>query len=299
MSILLPTFHSASNKIDVNDQRQSKSKKRQGRMGNQHIQNTQSYSSFNQPISEASTSEDRFLRLNRYEYKSTTSQSSIRKLSLFETVRNNSNWSRPRLIHCPCHACHCSLDPSGLLGHYLRDHLHGMGVPFAEVRPEQKVSLCCHISSLEHDVNTLLGVFGYRRSGLNPLKCARNNHLPAEYRQYSQHGVLMVFGCRTQHSLLWHRKPAMDDVLAVWVSTPLQDVSVCIRLLVQAEQSSRSYSKHLKARSVCATQDCKEFIKTDSNSILISFADLRGLMDLDVWQQLITVDLKILGEQIK
>ncbi|XP_022220196.2 uncharacterized protein LOC111072558 [Drosophila obscura] len=294
MSVLLPTFHSASNKTDSSDPKQRHKRRKR------HIQDTQSYSSVKLPISEASTSEVRFLRLNRYEYKSITSQSSLQNSSLFETARNKSNWSQLRLIRCPCHACQCSLEPSGLLGHYLRDHLHGMGLPFVEMRPEKKTSLCCHVSSLEHDVNTLLGVFGYRRAGLNPLKCARNTHLPAEYRQYSQHGVLMVFGCRTQHSLLWHRKPAVDEVLAVWVTTPLQDVTVSLRLQVQAAQSSRCYSKPLKARPVSATQDCKEFIKTDRNAILISVEDLRGLMaNVDVWQQLLTVELKLLGEQKK
>ncbi|SPP85729.1 Hypothetical predicted protein [Drosophila guanche] len=263
-----------------------------------HVKETHSYASVNFPISEAkaSTSEDDFLRMNRYEYKSITSQPSIKKSSLLGTARNNSNCSRLRLISCPCHACQCSLDASDLLGHYIRDHQHGMGLPFVELGPENKASMSCHVRSLEHDVNTLLGVFGYRRPGLNPLKCARNTHLPSEYRKYSQHGVLMVFGCRTQHSLLWHRKPDIDDVLVIWVTTPLQNASVSLRLLVQAGPSL-SYYKTVKARPASATQDCKEFIKTDSNAMLMGVDDLRGLMDLDVWQQLLKVELKLLGKQ--
>ncbi|BFF93818.1 uncharacterized protein DMAD_11595 [Drosophila madeirensis] len=292
MSILLPTFYSASKKTDSSDIKQRH--KRSGR----HVQETQSYASVNLPISkdEALASEDGFLRLNRYEYKSITSQPSIKKSSQFETARNNSNCSHLRLIPCPLHACQCSLDPSGLLGHYIMDHQHGMGLPFVELGPEKKASMSCHVSSLEHDVNTLLGVFGYRRTGVNPLKCARNTHLLSEYRKYSQHGVLMVFGCRTQHSLLWHRKPAIDDVLVIWVTTPLQSASVSLRLQVQAGPS-RGYYKAVKARPASATQDCKTFIKTDSNAILIGVDDLRGLMELDVWQQLLKVELKLLGEQ--
>ncbi|XP_017047913.1 uncharacterized protein LOC108092706 [Drosophila ficusphila] len=292
----------STSKANQDGDRRSRSQKRQERR-KQRLQEMQSllytkhFSNCRLPIPVASSSEEQLLHLKRLENLTETPRS--RRIPLFVLPHSSSPWARMSLVPCPCQECKCFMEPCGLLGHYLRDHLPGMGVPFFELEAGKKATLTCHFSSLESDINSLLGVYGYRRTGLNPLKCHRNTHLPAEYRQYSQHGALMVFACRTAHSMLWQKKRVKCDVLALWVSTPLQDVSIKLRLLVQPAKSPRYYSKLIKARSIfpwSANQPCSEFIKTDSNVILISFEDLRELMDLDVCQQLLTVELKVISE---
>ncbi|XP_016962089.1 uncharacterized protein LOC108032649 [Drosophila biarmipes] len=275
--------------------RQQKRKQRLQEM--QSLLYTKHFSNCRLPVSVASSSDEQLLQLKRF--GSLTEPPSSRRNPLFVIPSNDSPWARLRLVACPCHGCRCSVEPSALLGHYLSDHLPGLGVPFFELQMGKKVSLSCHISSMERDVNTLLGVYGYRRTGLNPLKCHRNTHLPAEYRHFSQHSALMIFGCRTAHSVLWERKRVKHEVLAIWVTSPLQGVAITLRLLVQPAKSPRYYSKQIKARPILpwtANQPCSEFIKTDSNVILISFEDLRQLMDLDVWQQMLTVELKVVSE---
>ncbi|XP_016998526.3 uncharacterized protein [Drosophila takahashii] len=275
--------------------RQEKRKQRLLEM--QSLLYTKHFSNCRLPVSVASNSEEHLLQLKRF--GSLTEPPSSRRSPLFVIPSSDSPWARLRLVACPCQGCRCSLEPSALLGHYLSDHLPGMGVPFFELEMGKKVSLTCHISGLESEVNTLLGVYGYRRTGLNPLKCHRNTHLPAQYRHLSKHSALMVFACRTTHSVLWERRRIKQEVLAIWVTTPLQGVAISLRLLVQPAKSVRYYSKQIKARPILpwtANQKCSEFIKTDSNVIIISFDDLRPLMDLDVWQQMLTVELKVVSE---
>ncbi|KAH8334012.1 hypothetical protein KR059_005541, partial [Drosophila kikkawai] len=283
----------SSDAMSRNQKRQERRKQR--RQDIQHLLYTKHFSNCRLPISVASSSEEQLLR-----FGSLTSAPSERRSKLFVISPSKSPWDRLRLVPCPIQGCCCSLDSSALLGHYLSDHLPGLGIPFGELVTGKRVSLSCHVSSLENDVHNLLGVFGYRRTGLNPLKCPRNTHLPAEYRQFSQHGALLVFACRTQHSMLWQTKEGTKhDVLAIWASTPLQDAVISLRLLVQPANSARYYTKQVRARPIrswSARQSCGEFIRTDSNVILISFEDLRQLMDLDVPQQLLTVELKVVGE---
>ncbi|KAH8279746.1 hypothetical protein KR054_003804, partial [Drosophila jambulina] len=286
----------SSDAMSRNQKRQERRKQR--RQDVQHLLYTKHFSNCRLPVSVASSSEEQLLRLGRF--GSLTSPPSERRSKFFVNSPSKSPWDRLRLVPCPIEGCRCSLDPSSLLSHYLSDHLPGLGIPFVELVTGKRVSLSCHVSSLECDVHTLLGVFGYRRTGLNPLKCLRNTHLPAEYRQFSQHGALLVFACRTQHSMLWQTKGGTKhDVLAIWASTPLQDVVISLRLLVQPANAARYYTKQVRARPIqpwSARQSCGEFIRTDSNVILISFEDLRQLMDLDVSQQLLTVELKVVGE---
>lgn len=286
----------SSEAMSRNRRRQERRKQRQQDM--QRLMYTKHFSNCRLPVSVASSSDEQLLRLGRV--GSLTAPPSERRSTLFVNSSSNSPWDRLRLVPCPLQGCRCSLDPSALLGHYLSDHLPALGIPFAELGTGKRVSLSCHVSSLDTDVHTLLGVYGYRRTGLNPLKCTRNTHLPAEYRQFSQYGTLLVFACRTQHSMLWQAKGGKKhDVLAIWASTPLQDVVISLRLLVQPANSARYYSKQVRARPIqpwSGKQSCGEFIRTDSNVVLISFEDLRPLMDLDVPQQLLTVELKVVGE---
>lgn len=238
---------------------------------------TRRFSNYRLPMAAAvaSYSEEQLLRLDSYQSFTAPPSDRAGRSPLFVVQPSNSPWARLHMVACPCSGCRCSL------------HISMIG---------RRFSLSCHFSSLESDVNTLLGVFAYRRHGLNPLKCQRNTHLPAKYRHYSQHDALMVFACRTQHSMLWQQRKTKNDVLAIWVSTPLQTATISMRLTVQAEKSSSFYSKELKARPIHPdSRPCKEFIRTDNNVMLISFDDLRGLMDLDVWQQMLMVDMKVLG----
>uniref|UniRef100_A0A6P4ESD1 Uncharacterized protein LOC108042377 isoform X1 n=1 Tax=Drosophila rhopaloa TaxID=1041015 RepID=A0A6P4ESD1_DRORH len=284
-----------SDGMSRNRKRQERRKQRLQEM--QGLLYSKHFSNCRLPVLVASSSEEQLLQLKRFE--SITEPPSNRRSPLFVIPPSNSPWARLRLVPCPCQGCRCSIDPSALLGHYLNDHLPFMGVPFFELEAGKVTSLTCHFSSLEKDVNTLLGVYGYRRTGLNPLKCHRNTHLPAHYRQFSQHSPLFIFACRTAHSMLWQRKRVDQEVLAIWVATPMQGMVITLRLLVQPTKSSRYYSKQIKARPIVpwsANQPCSEFIKTDSNVVLISFDDLRQLMDLDVWQQMLTVELKVIGE---
>ncbi|KAH8251186.1 hypothetical protein KR032_002018, partial [Drosophila birchii] len=287
---------SSSDAMSRNQKRQEKRKQR--RQNIQHIMYTKHFSNCRLPVMVKSSSDEQLQRLSQF--GSLTSPPSDRRSKLFVISPSKSPWDRFRLVPCPIQGCHCSQDPSALLSHYLSDHLPGLGIPFVQLVMGKRVSLSCHVSSLESDVHTLLGVFGYRRTGLNPLKCPRNTNLPAEYRQFSQHGVLLVFACRTQHSMLWQTKEGTKhDVLAIWASTPLQNVDISLRLLVQPANSARYYTREVRARPIqswSARQSCGEFIRTDSNVILISFEDLRPLMDLDVPQQLLTVELKVVGE---
>ncbi|XP_017132522.1 uncharacterized protein LOC108149442 [Drosophila elegans] len=283
----------STNGLSRNRKRQERRKQRLQEM--QGLLYSKHFSNCRLPVS---SSEQQLLRLKRFE-SLTDPPSRSRRSPLSMSPSSDSPWARLRMVPCPCQGCRCSLEPSALLGHYLSDHLPGMGVPFTELEAGRVTSLTCHFSSLEKDVNTLLGVYGYRRTGLNPLKCHRNIHLPAEYRQFSQHSPLMIFACRTEHSLLWKRSRVNQEVLAIWVATPLQGVVITLRLLVQPARSTRYYSKQIKARPILpwsANQPCSEFIKTDSNAVLISLEDLWQLRDLDVWQQLLTVELKVIGE---
>ncbi|ALC38403.1 CG15482 [Drosophila busckii] len=224
---------------------------------------------------------------------------------LYVVPDQKSQWARLRMVHCPCNGCNAHVDPNGLLSHYLNEHMPRLGVPFVEVPyPVEKQTLraSCLPNALESDVHTLLGLYGYKRLGLNPLNCARNTLLPRDYRQYSQHGVLMLFACRTRHALLWQRKDAdADDVIVIWVATPLQDVSVCLRCVVQPAESTRYYSKRLKARPLALAASapiaCHEFIKTDCNAIVISCQDLWQLMPLNSNQLKLNVELHLTGEQ--
>lgn len=266
----------------------------------QHSLYTQRFSNYRLPVAAAvaSYSEEQLLRLDSYQSFTAPPSDRAGRSPLFVVSPSNSPWARLHMVACPCSGCRCSLHISSLLGHYLNDHLPSMGIPPVELRIGRRVSLSCHFSSLESNVNTLLGVFVYRRHGLNPLKCQRNTHLPTKYRHYSQHDALMVFACRTQHSMLWQQRKTKNDVLAIWVSTPLQKATISLRLTVHADKSSSFYSKELKARPIHPdSRPCKDFIRTDNNVILISFDDLRGLMDLDVWQQMLMVDMKVLGEE--
>ncbi|KAH8238793.1 hypothetical protein KR038_000326, partial [Drosophila bunnanda] len=286
----------SSDAMSRNQKRQEGRKQR--RQDIPQLMYTKHFSNCRLPVLVTSSSDEQLLRLCHF--GSVTSPPSDRRSKLFAISPSKSPWDRLRLVSCPIQGCCCSVDPSALLSHYLSDHLPGLGIPFVEVVTGKRVSLSCHVSSLVSDVHTLLGVFGYRRIGLNPLKCPRNTHLPAEYRQFSQHGALLVFACRTQHSMLWQTKGVTKpDVLAIWASTPLQNVVISLRLLVQPANSPRYYTKQVRARPIqpCpARQSCGEFIRTDTNVILISFEDLRQLMDLDVPQQLLTVELKVVGE---
>ncbi|XP_034472039.1 uncharacterized protein LOC117779826 [Drosophila innubila] len=256
------------------------------------------YSNYRLPVSVPSTDVN-LLLLSRYDALADRD----RHPPLFVVPDQKSQWARLRMVLCPVHGCSCSLDPNGWLAHYLNVHLPKLGMSFVGVPlPTEKQTLhaTCHIDSLEYDVNTLLGVYGYHRLGLNPLNCPRNTLLPREYRKYSQHGVLMLFACRTRHSLLWQRKQ-MDDVIAIWVSTPLQGVSISLRCVVQSAQSTRYYSKCIKARplptAVVQASPCRDFIKTDSNVIVISYQDLWQLKSLNAGQQLLHVVLHVTGEQ--
>ncbi|EDW45994.1 uncharacterized protein LOC6617815 [Drosophila sechellia] len=283
--------------LSRNRKRQEKRKQRLQEM--QDLLYTKHFSNYRLPASVAAPApEDELLQLQNF-HSLTEQPSSSRKSALPVTTSSDSPWSRLRLVACPCHGCLCSVEPSALLGHYLSDHLPGMGVPFYELEMGKRVSLTCHISSLEKDVNSLLGVYGYRRTGLNPLKCHRNIHLPVGYRRFSQHSALMIFACRTMHSVLWERKRVKHEVLAIWVATPLQGVAITLRLLVQPANLPRYYARQIKARPMLplsSNQTCREFIKTDSNVILISLDDLKALMDLDVWQQSLTAELKVISE---
>jgi len=282
--------------LSRNRKRQERRKQRLQEM--QDLLYTKHFSNYRLPASVAAPAPEDQLLLKLQNFESLTEQPSSSRKST-ATTSSDSPWSRLRLVACPCHGCLCSVDPSALLGHYLSDHLPGMGVPFYELEMGKRVSLTCHISSLERDVNTLLGVYGYRRTGLNPLKCHRNTHLPVEYRRFSQHSALMIFACRTMHSVLWERKRVKHEVLAIWVATPLHGVAITLRLLVQPANLPRYYTRQIKARPMLplsSNQSCSEFIKTDSNVILISLNDLRPLMDLDVWQQSLTVELKVISE---
>ncbi|XP_017075750.2 uncharacterized protein LOC108110961 [Drosophila eugracilis] len=278
-----------------NRKRQEKRKQRLQEM--QSLLYTRHFSNYRLPVHVPSSTEKQLLHLKRSDSVTEPPMSTKKPISVMPS--SSSPWSQLRLVACPCNGCRCSLEPSALLGHYLSDHLLGMGVPFFELQMGKLISVTCHVSNLETDVNTLLGVFGYRRTGLNPLKCHRNSHLPPEYRHFSQHSALMIFACRTSHSMLWERKRVKHEVLAIWATTPLQGVAITLRLLVKPAKSTRYYSKQIKARPLVpwpSSQPCREFIKTDSNVILISFKDLNELMDLDVWQQMITIELKVVNE---
>ncbi|KAH8324851.1 hypothetical protein KR074_008077 [Drosophila pseudoananassae] len=290
--------HLPSNPISRHQKRRERRKQSQQNV--HHSMYTQHFSNYRLPmaVAVASYSDEQILRLDSFQSFTAAPSERAGRSPLFVVSPSPSPWDRLHLVACPCSGCRCSLHISALLGHYLNDHMPSMGIPLEEVRINKRVSLSCHFSSLENDINTLLGVYVYRRHGLNPLKCQRNTHLPAKFRHYSQHDALMVFACRTQHSMLWQKQKTKNDVLAIWVSTPLQKATISLRLTVQTAKSSRYYSKELKARPIHQDSlSCKEFIKTDSNVILISFDDLREVMDLDVWQQMLMVELKVLGEE--
>ncbi|XP_060665468.1 uncharacterized protein LOC132797734 [Drosophila nasuta] len=278
-------------------------RRRQEKFHNQHKDTTLSlfskpYSNYRLPVSVASTDLN-LVQLSRYD----SLADRARHPPLYVVPDQKSQWARLRMISCPIQGCSCTLDPNGWLAHYLNEHMPRTGIAFKDVAfPTEKKTLhaVCHINSLEYDVDKLLGVYGYQRLGLNPLNCPRNTLLPRDYRKFSQHGVLMLFACRTRHSLLWERKQ-MTDVIAIWVSTPLQAVSITLRCVVQPAQSTRYYSKRIHARSLPTTAvqaaPCRDFIKTDSNVIVISYQDLWPLMSLSPGQQLLHVELHVMGEQ--
>lgn len=222
---------------------------------------------------------------------------------LYVVPDQKSRWARMRMITCPVHGCGCSLDPDGLLAHYLTDHMDQLGTCFKEISmpfASQTLRASCRVDTLDYDINNLLGVFGYQRTGLNPLNCSRNTLLPRDYRRYSQHGVLMLFACRTRHAQLWQRQQ-MDDVIVIWVSTPLQDVSVSLRCVVQPIESTRYFSKVLKARPIpkssASAPPCREFIKTDPNVLVISYRDLWPQKSLTNFEQLLNVQLLLTSEK--
>lgn len=222
---------------------------------------------------------------------------------LYVVPDQKSRWARLRMITCPVHGCGCSLDPDRLLAHYLTDHMCQLGTSFTEIPmpiASQTLRSSCRIDTLDYDINNLLCVFGYQRSGLNPLNCSRNTMLPRDYRRFSQHGVLMLFACRTRHAQLWQRQQ-MDDVIVIWVSTPLQDVSVSLRCVVQPVESTRYFSKVINARPIpkssASAPPCREFIKTDSNVLVISYRDLWPQKSLTDLQQLLNVQLHVTGEK--
>lgn len=278
--------------------RQRQKEKHLKRLENtQHTLFTKHFSNYRLPVSVAS--EDfNMVQLSRYD--SITDRE--RHPPLFVIPDQNSQWARLKMISCPCHGCSSTLDPNGWLSHYLNVHIRRLGVPFVDVPfPVEKQTLraSCKVSCLDYDVNTLLGVYGYQRLGLNPLKCQRNTLLPKEYRKYSQHGVLLLFACRTRHGLLWHRKQ-MDDVIAIWVVTPMQGVTVSLRCVVQPARSTRYYSKRLQSRllptSGVKATPCRDFIKTDCNVVVISCQDLLQMPQSED-QQVLNVELHVMGEQ--
>ncbi|EDW03170.1 uncharacterized protein LOC6562844 [Drosophila grimshawi] len=274
--------------------------KRQKRLADtRHMLFTKNFSNYRLPVP-VTTTDSNIVHLSRYE----SIDERHRHPPVVVVPDQKSKWAQLRLAACPCHGCTSPLDPNAWLAHYLNVHMPILGVPFVEVSfPIEKKTLhaTCNVGSLELDVNTLLGVFGYQRFGLNPLNCQRNTLLPQEYRKFSKHGVLLLFACHTRHSLLWQRKRT-DDVVVIWVSTSLKNVSVSVRCVVQISQSTRYYAKTLSARplpasAVQALPQCRELIKTDCNVIIISYQDLSQLMLLNHGQQLLNVELHIRGEQ--
>lgn len=262
------------------------------------LEYTRSFSNYRLPVPVPSTNLT-LVHLSRHE----SFLEKQRHPPLYVVPDQKSRWARLRMITCPVHGCGCSLDPNGLLAHYLTDHMHQLSTSFTEIPMPielQTLRASCRIDTLDYDINNLLGVFGYQRSGLNPLNCSRNTMLPRDYRRYSTHGVLMLFACRTRHAQLWQRQE-MDDVIVIWVSTPLQDVSVSLRCVVQPVESTRYFSKVLKARRIpkssASAPPCREFIKTDCNVLVISYKDLWPQKSLTDLQQLLNVQLQITDEK--
>ncbi|EDW71480.1 uncharacterized protein [Drosophila virilis] len=294
----LDTESLPGNSANNRRQRRRQEKRQRQLKEKTHLLYTKHFSNFRLPVSVPST-DLKMVQLSRYE----SIVDRERHPPLFVVPDQKSQWARLRMISCPCHGCSCTLDPNGWLSHYLSVHMPRLGVPFVDVPfPIEKQTLhaTCNVGSLDYDVNTLLGVFGYQRFGLNPLNCPRNTLLPRDYRKYSQHGVILLFACRTRHGLLWQRKQ-IDDVVAIWVSTPLQGISISLRCVVHPAQTTRYYPKLLHARPLPASSvkapPCREFIKTDSNVIVISYQDLWQLLTLNVGQQLLNVELHLTGEQ--
>ncbi|TDG45643.1 hypothetical protein AWZ03_007918 [Drosophila navojoa] len=293
--------------FDADDFPKSRSSKRRQRRKEKHIKHledtkhlicTKHFSNYRLPVAVAST-DFKMVQLSRYE----SIIDRDRHPPLYVIPDQKSEWARLKMISCPCHGCDCALDPNGWLSHYINVHMRRLGVPFVDVPfPVEKQTLraSCNLSYLDYDVHTLLSVYGYQRFGLNPLKCPRNTLLPKEYRKYSQHGVLLLFACRTRHGLLWHRKQ-IDDVVAIWVATPMQGVTVSLRCVVQPSESVRYYSKRLQSRQLPTSglkpTPCRDFIKTDFNVVVISFEDLRELMAKSEGEQVLNVELHLMGEQ--
>ncbi|KAH8405191.1 hypothetical protein KR222_007936, partial [Zaprionus bogoriensis] len=263
----------------------------------QLVEYTKPFSNYRLPVQVASANLN-VVNLSRHE----SLVDSSRHPPLYVVPDQKSQWARLRMVSCPVHGCGCALDPNGWLAHYLTEHMPQLGTSFVEIplpTAKQTLRACCRLDSLEYDENKLLGVYAYQRVGLNPLNCARNTLLPRDYRKYSQHGIIMLFACRTRHSLLWQRHQT-DDVIAIWVATPLQHVSIAVRCVVQPAESTRYYSKRLKARclptSGVAAAPCREFIKTDCNVVVISYQDLWQMLSLDASQQVLHVELHVTGE---
>ncbi|KAH8378015.1 hypothetical protein KR093_008484 [Drosophila rubida] len=298
-----PCTSNASASDDAQSSRENRRRRRQEKRQKRQQDTKMSlfvkpFSNYRLPVSVASTDLN-LLQLSRHD----SIADRARHPPLYVVPDQKSLWARLRMISCPISGCSCTLDPNGWLAHYLNVHMPRTGIAFKDIPfPAEKQTLraICHVDNLEYDVHKLLAVYGYQRVGLNPLNCPRNTLLPREYRKFSQHGVLMLFACRTRHSLLWERKQ-MTDVIAIWVSTPLQGVSISLRCVAQPAQSTRYYSKRIYARTLptSATKElpCREFIKTDSNVVVICYQDLWPLMSLSAGQQTLQVELHVMGEQ--
>lgn len=283
-----------------NEKRRRRQEKRQKRLEEARLlEYTRPFSNFRLPVPVPSTNLQ-LLQLTRHE----SFLDSERHPPLYLVPDQKSRWARLRMVTCPVHGCGCSLDPNGLLAHYLTTHMRDLGTSFNEIPipiATHTMRVTCRVDDLDHDCNKLLGVFGFQRVGLNPLVCSRNTMLPRDYRKYSQHGVLMLFACRTRHAQLWQRQKMEDEVIAFWVSTPLEDVSVSLRFIAQPAESTRYFSKVIKARSIpkssAPAQPCREFIKTDRNVVVISYRDLWPQTSPSEIRQLLNVQLQVTGEQ--
>lgn len=282
-----------------NEKRRRRLEKRQKRLEQARLcEYTRPFSNFRLPVPVPSTNLN-LLQLTRHE----SILDSERHPPLYVVPDQKSRWARLRMVTCPVHGCGCTLDPNFLLAHYLTKHMRDLDTSFKEIPIPIETHIMratCGVDGLENDFNKLLGVFGYQRVGLNPLICSRNTMLPRDYRKYSQHGVLMLFACRTHHAQLWQRQQ-MDEVIVIWVSTPLDDVSISLRCIVQPAESTRYFSKVIKARPIpkssAPVPPCREFIKTDRNVMVISHRDLWPQTPLSEGKQLLNVQLQVTSEQ--
>ncbi|XP_030372886.1 uncharacterized protein LOC115622903 [Scaptodrosophila lebanonensis] len=265
-------------------------KRKQRLLDTQHVLYAKHFSNYRLPVVQSQK------RLTLQE-STITPEVTERRPPIFKQKSNKSPWARFRMVQCPCHKCSHMLDAQSWLSHYLEVHRH---IPFVELKQplsQHPLRTTCNVAHLIRDAPALLGVFGYQREGLNPQTCARNTFLPNEYRQYSQHGVLLLFACRTMNALPGCSKQARE-VLVLWVATSLQGVSISLRGLVQVANSSRYYAKRFKARPLQAeTQTCRDLIKNDSNCMLISLEDLANMVNVGRQGQEFSIQVHITSEK--